>query len=161
MDVSLRVRIVRATKRNGREVLNRVKCVRHLLHSSTELHYTTYRLPTWLVSICGFYSLARSHQTVPKPRTTWNELCQKSKLLTDLPCRLHLKSFLNLEFLQGQVRYSLRNKTKKRGGGDTFQLLLCVSCVMSFPALLLTGSRVAFQESISCTAHLSPRGNCF
>lgn len=117
MDVSLRVRIVRATKRNGREVLNRVKCVRHLLHSSTELRYTTYRLPTWLVSICGFYSLARSHQTVPKPRTTWNELCQKSKLLTDLPCRLHLKSFLNLEFLQGQVRYSLRNKKQKGGGG--------------------------------------------
>nr|KAF6302539.1 hypothetical protein mPipKuh1_009294 [Pipistrellus kuhlii] len=113
-------------------------------------------LPT---STCGFYSLARSHQTTPKLRTTRNKLCQKPKLPTDLSCPLYLKSFLNLKSLQDQVGCYFRNKTKGEGG--TFQLLLCVSCVRSFPALLLTLSQAVFQKSISWTAHLSHRGNCF
>lgn len=156
MDGSLHAKILRAIKRNDHEVWNQVRCVRNLLRSSNELSYATNFQRG--LSPCGFYSLARSHQTIPELRTTRNRLCQRPTLPTDISCRLYLKSFLSLEFLQDQVGCYFRNKTK--GGGGTFQLLLCFLCNV-LPALLLTVSQVVFQKGISRTAHLSQRGNCF
>lgn len=88
----------------------------------------------------------------PKLRPAGNKHCRKPTLTTDLSCWLYLTFFLNLEFLQDQVLMYFRIKQK---GANLRIITLNVLCNVLPTAS--DQSQVAFQKSVSCTAHLNQR----